>query len=497
MENDSCVKRLLHICAILFRISSVIHSKTIFMLNYNYQLRRYGLILSFFWGLLIPAFGQTFQYNIRLDEMDMLAENPAATPAQKITLLRDYNPHPSITGVAWKYPGTETPVAFVSGSAPKVTAKFELAGCTKTIWAKADGPGNFDLPAKQLNQGTYPATSLTSGFPANKVDFYEPFQMEWYISNSPNGPWQKAGKSSHPLYITHSPALAIPMLEPYHSVVYYGCKSGKLLTNKDQITDAIYAGVFTGKKVIRKDSPTRLNGMTYWSPINENPAPEAGDLCFTTEGLLQYEDGRCGAWSEFLLDMLAIQGISATGVGIFWKATKKLDAVDDIRRNNELSAFFGSDLPNLFETSPLSEYAFFFINNYNISNAVDFNIFDEEYDPVSLNPNFTTSPYTLTNGKVLNLGPQSGAGAQGNSNPQSPFADHAVVKYTYSNGSSKYFDPSYGTMFNTQNEWENASVKGFGSQGMIFTVLGFPTIGRRIMWTAEMNTATQQCIFTE
>ena len=43
--------------------------------------------------------------------------------------------------------------------------------------------------------------------------------------------------------------------------------------------------------------------MVYWGPIS------LSNGIFTTDGLLMNRDGRCGAWSDFFVDTLAIQGV--------------------------------------------------------------------------------------------------------------------------------------------------------------------------------------------
>jgi hypothetical protein len=433
------------------------------------------IVLLVFLCFQFPKDGtsQTFQYKIRVDEVDMQA--PSSMPDGKIKILRDYDPNPIITGPAWKYPATEMPVAFLSGFAPMVTAKFDLGGCSKTIWAKGDGPGAFDLPAKQLSQGNYPSTALSSTFPSEKVDFYEPFEINWLISDSPNGPWVKAGSSKHPLYISHATTALSSDLQVYHSLIYYGCKSAKGLKTDDVIVESIYNGTFLSKKLLRKDSPTRLTGMTYWLPKSDPTSAPYPD-CFTTQFLLKFEDGRCGAWADFFRDMIKIQGITATPALVTYPATPSMSAA----LTSDLSTFFGSSAGNIVIQDPMFFKGEFFVNNWSFSSA-KFYKWDREWDPYME----TTSPLTLPNGNVLNFAPLPGSAAQGNGNPQSTFGDHALVKYN-----NKYYDPSYGTPIqNSKNAWENLSLSGFGNGSNIVyleTFAGF-TLKRRIMWLNEQN----------
>jgi hypothetical protein len=423
---------------------------------------------------------QTFQYKIRVDEVDMQA--PSSMPDGKIKILRDYDPNPMITGPAWKYPATEMPVAFLSGFAPMVTAKFDLGGCTKTIWAKGDGPGSFDVPAKQLSQGNYPSTALQSTFPSAKVDFYEPFEIIWSISNSPNGPWVKAGSSKHPLYISHATTALSSDLEVFHSLIYYGCKNAKGLTSDDMIVDAMYNNTFliSGAGVPRRDNPTKSK-MSYW--IWPDPIIQFNEECyFKTKDLLKWENGRCGAWARFFRDMIKTQGItSSTPALVTYPATPSISAA----LTSDLSTFFGSSAGNIVIEDPQFFTGEFFVNKWNFSSS-KFYKWDREFVPYME----TTSPLTLPNGNVLNFAPLPGAAAQGNDNPMSTFGDHALVKYN-----NKYYDPSYGTPIqNSKNAWENLSLSGFGNGSNLIYVQTFAglTFETRIMWLNEQNNPSLQ-----
>jgi hypothetical protein len=141
-----------------------------------------------------------FTYKIRVDEVDFAAQSNA--PTYKLSMVRDYAPNPVITGVSWKYPSTQTPVAFVSGKKIQVSAKFELGGCNKVIWVKGDGPDSYDPPAQKLVNGNYPLIAMpANGGLTSRIRFFDPFVITWYIASSSSGPWFEAGKSKNPLYI--------------------------------------------------------------------------------------------------------------------------------------------------------------------------------------------------------------------------------------------------------------------------------------------------------
>jgi hypothetical protein len=408
-----------------------------------------------------------FTYNIRVDEVDFL---PVAThPNSKINMLRDYDPNPPITGIAWKYPDTQTPVAFISGIKPRIQAKFELNGCTKEIWAKGDGPGNYDAPPKKLVQGIYQATPMHAPLATNKVDFFEPFEMTWYISNSANGPWEPAGMSANPFYVIYKNTPLATNIQVYHSLIYYGCKNAKGQTNQNLIVDKMYEGTFMNQCVQRKDnpSPTKPCMSYWWSPAVGEPDPQQLDnACFfETQDLLRYENGRCGSWANFFRDMILVQGISNSAgpqlVAVFYQPPNMADFFSTFSLN--CLAFFGY-APSTDFSTPVFIHAetqpTFFVNNFNFTSR-SFYKFHNEYEPLNHQDlPLNTTPVTVPPGtsSVLEFAPQNGSPAQYNSNPQSTFSDHGIVKYN-----NKYYDPSYGSLIcSSANQWENISLSGFG-----------------------------------
>ena len=179
--------------------------------------------------------------------------------------MRDYteNPnsstHPPVAGPEWSHPNASLPCAFASDTKVRVTAKFE--GCPDgVVYVKGDGPANYDLPVKLLVNGIYEATELTTKFAASKIDFFENFDITWYFGSTANGPWMDAGTSSNPLYVIR-PTTA-PDMDFYHTLLYYGCKYGKGHTTDVAILDNTYNKVFVPKKLLRRDEPTKVDGMS-------------------------------------------------------------------------------------------------------------------------------------------------------------------------------------------------------------------------------------------
>lgn len=383
-------------------------------------------------------------------------------------------------GPAWKFPTAEQPKAFLSGIAPKVEAKFELAGCTKPLWAKGDGPGAFDPIAVKLVDGKYPATALPVAFEAGKVDYYDPFEVKWYLGPSENGPWVEAGVSRHPLYVVRPTTLPIGYY--YHSLIYYGCKHAKGLTDEKEITNNIYTKTFQGPiNVPRRDNPTK-DAMSYWAW--PEPSGQAALGCFFETGdLLRFENGRCGSWARFFIDMLNLQGVSGAKIGVVTYENSS----NSSSFMTERSSFFGTQSSDvIFESYlslPATFQSAFFVKNYTVDTR-KFYVWFSEYNP---KVGMHTSSITLANGNKLDLAPQSGTKAQGNDNPMSTFQDHAIVVYD-----GKYYDPSYGlTIQPSKIDYETASMACMGAAyTMEFEFeVGSPPIKKRaqIMYLHEKN----------
>ena len=417
---------------------------------------------------------------------------PASEPQKKLTILRDYtensnsSTHPPVAGPEWSYPNASLPCAFASDTKVRVTAKFE--GCPDgVVYVKGDGPANYDLPTKLLVNGIYEATELTTKFAASKIDFFENFEIKWYFGATANGPWMEAGTSFNPLYVIRP--VEAPDMDFYHTLLYYGCKYGKGHTTDVAIVDNIYNKVFGPKKLLRRDEPTNLNGMTYWGKAN----PLNSNSCWYTPALLSFEDGTCGAWADFMLNILKVQGIFSELSVVTWGEDDDGEIIQNSTKHLELlsqiSNYFGLERDNVhiyFTASNYGNYLVisedFFVNNFLFSGD-KFYSWENEYSPNG----YSKDPmYIQSTNNFLLFSPLNGAKAQGNENPRSTFENHAIIKYD-----GKYYDPSYGsTGGQSKNSWENISLAGFGHGKKIFFFQG--NQWRQVCWLMETNNETLQ-----
>lgn len=121
------------------------------------------------------------------------------------------------------------------------------------------------------------------------------------------------------------------------------------------------------------------------------------------------------SWAEFLIDCFKVHGIGAANK-VLITTTHKSDAT--------------SNTPKKRGHMLVKKWLFF------------------------INGTAARHPFTHYRNQIIDL---KGVAGQGNDNPYSEFYNHFIVKYN-----NKYYDPSYGGgVYDTQEEWEDASLAGF------------------------------------
>ena len=320
------------------------------------------------------------------------------------------------------------------------------------------------------------------------VQHWDDFEITWYVSDDPGAPhssWIKVATISCPLYVTHdAPILTLSpgSLEPtkaFETLLYLGCKNASGASLELRIVNRMYNEF--------KDQDVKKVGgtmpMTYWGPVG---APEPG--CWETSGLLEFEDGRCGAWADFFNDMIKVQGIPGSEISeVNWNYI--LNSTDFSRFTSEVVAFFGSEVSS-FAYEPYTyagttgAYAQFLVKNWILSPTENFVI--SEFDM-----NFIDT-IVLVNGNEIIARKDTGAVLQGNPDPRSEFNNHAIVKYR-----TDYYDPSYGTDVRiSSNDWENHALDGFSAKGRYIKVVGGLTIEYDVLWIGYLNTSIMQTNIT-
>ena len=110
-----------------------------------------------------------------------------------------------------------------------------------------------------------------------------------------------AGRSENLAYVT----LERPLTEElFHTVVRVGCESAKGKTVPSDIFNAIWEK-FKTRNIVRADTPD-APPMGYYRDIS------AEREIFSVKDLLKNNDGRCQAWSSFLIACMKAQGNALT-----------------------------------------------------------------------------------------------------------------------------------------------------------------------------------------
>ena len=379
-----------------------------------------------------------------------------------ITIHHDYKPHAAFVAPHWTKGNTElAPVGYVAGQKAQVAAVFDFA-CEKIaenkVFAKGIGPNGIVFDEQSLSftgkKGNYAMKIAKTAFTANTVDYFAKFQIKWQVKIGDTGTWQDAGTSENPMYVPLSQLDGCNLEEKdkdrvFYSTIHYACKPAKGLTDKTQITQKIWE-TFATLKVPRIDKPTqnKKTAMLYWGATN----PVNADACRGVSGLLNYEDGNCGEWAFFMQHCVAMHGFSDICLyKIEGKAIADFDKIEAYNAN--FNTYFGQ--------LPIDAQVVFLVKKWNVPNLKKFYYTSKKYIPSNVGNNFYTNysgNLILTNGNTVPVGNLSGDKAQGITDPETLFSNHAVV--TLAN--SKIYDPSYGTgLFADILDWEYKSIDAY------------------------------------
>jgi hypothetical protein len=284
------------------------------------------------------------------------------------------------------------------------TAKFNVgAPDGTTLLVKGDGSGNFGFAqASGIVQNGILTVSLTSTDPVPTVIDKRNFTANWKISFDGGTTWNDAGSTTNKLYTTNI-ALTKPVV---YTVLDIGCRTAIGKTISADVLNAIWNGTSSSNPGFSNVFNSNLTGvktsdgtnMQYWGSVKP---PN------TYAGLIKYHQGRCEAWADLLIAVMAVQGISSTHALI---------------------------TPN-FSTAPATY---------------------PDDDSLYWTPSIDTEN-SRGGGFIV-----STSHGQGNANAPTPFKNHSVVLI-----GTSIFDPSYGTVFAgssvVQSEilWEAPSIQKF------------------------------------
>ena len=315
------------------------------------------------------------------------------------------------------------PVAYKRNTNINVTTRLKTDdGFTGDLKLRAYGPDGIyiaETPATHDDAGTpfYDLLSISNkeaGWPLpNPVRYYEEFKLTWKVAYRPVGSWTwiewlTIGQSENELYATYDEPTVDPLYHTLLHVSTVGAATAMAATDPPVVDEAtVIDGVWSAFSDLDVRLVSNDQQLQYSHDVN-SPTK--------TKGLLEDGNGQCMAWVRFFDDALEAQGLA--GIDDAISITAEILVAGDI------------------STALV-------IKNWNITG-----------DP--LLPGETAFPnYDYVEG--VNIERVSGLNGQGVSQPEKVFDIHYVAEL---NG--KYYDPSYGRIWASQNEWENEAFFGFG-----------------------------------
>jgi hypothetical protein len=313
-------------------------------------------------------------------------------------------------------PPTEAETVTVRGTA--------TAGINNIVWTS--GPIAVNPADATVS---FPAAVAGSAPLPDQVDFYNPLTITWEMSD-PNGGWIPLGPTEHLIYATLGTPAGTPA---YWTLLHYSCTPGAA---SDQ---AVITGAFNairGRNVTRKRDNVPL---TYWTPGRPANDPAAG--MGNTTALLGHATGagHCGSWSEFLIDMFKLHGVT-TGHKV--NVTREAQVA---QRQHPLP-------PRIV---PAATPAGFLVATWNFAGPA-------------------TNPNMLTHSQWGNCTEGPPAPGQNNAGPPPSFYNHFVVFCATDN---RIYDPSYGNDFASPAAWEPASISGLFSDVVPGFNAGYSPVG--------------------
>ena len=224
------------------------------------------------------------------------------------------------------------------------------------------------------------------------------------------------------------------------SILHLSCNAAKGSENGNDIFDGIWSVFEFSDEHGSNDKLKTRNGkkIKYYNPYFTE--------LYTARDLLESSDknGQCGSMADLLKGMLAVQGV--TNQDIFVKGENDTLIMDD---EWKYIFFFQKDMPP--ENESYRSHGFL---------VKDWSGFENEgTSGDTIYPYFNGRPY-LSEDKhefeTTEIYDEIGLAGQNSPNPTSMFNNHQVLFIR-----GKYFDPSYGKVFESLKEIQEMAIAGF------------------------------------
>lgn len=358
---------------------------------------------------------QNFDYAVSLQEVVFSGDD-------MYEIRQDDNTGFIDTDFHWKADGSVNPTAFPSGTtiSAAATIQFECEQMPASIYIRGTGPDEMTFPSLAVapvgDIFTYPETPATAPFEPETIRFYEHFTINWEFSFD-NVKWYTIGESMSPVYVTlqeAKPEGGFSGFKYYLTVFDVACRNADGVTTTDEMINKVWEE-FTDHTVYRADGVP----MGYYKELF-SPNVTLGTL-------IKYADGECYTWAQLFLAALKIHGFSQPNNYMNITADYSSTGCGSISRFLVKDWTFGTPSYDCFDMP--------YLNVYN----------PDYYD--------ADTAYIYDYAEVTD---EIGVMGQTAPNPASSFSNHQIAIV---NG--KYYDASYGVLFNTFSEIKYGALSGW------------------------------------
>ena len=269
------------------------------------------------------------------------------------------------------------PISYVKGAKTTLSlivncGEYDFSGGTINI--KATGAANKDsveqikisatsATASKISDKKYLITmsgaTSTAAFD-KKVAYLKDMTIKWEIQFD-KGKWVELGETKHNAYIT----LAKPICKSmYHTLFHIACKNADGKSNKGEVFKEIWKKLssLVNTNVDEKEfyyygkSATIPSNQTRTFPIKPGTDSIARMKEVTsTKGLLKNFDGKCGAWADFMVELLGVHDFTCT------KESVEMDKSKTLSENYSPTDLIGWALPGSSGYEKCKKYSCFML----------------------------------------------------------------------------------------------------------------------------------------
>jgi hypothetical protein len=307
----------------------------------------------------------------------------------------------------------KSPVAYISGDAPKVSASFtfQCSNAPAFVYLRGEASDSITFPSQKITLTNAAANSYKLDYPESTgshvfkpgiVRFFKPFIINWEISFDNGISWRSIGETKNTLYVTYkAPQAEVGDFGWFHTVYDLSCRNAQYKSTEKDIIAAIWTE-FTDQIVLNYNNDSLFYYKNLSTPY------------VTLATLLKYKDAECYTFAQLFLAAIKIQGI--------------------VRTNNYV--YLEPKATNVCNGKMVDR---FLVKNWSFVSA-------------TANPPCSAFPYGTGGIKKL-----PGIPGSCTRTPASHFGNHQVAKID-----GVYYDPSYGASFSNLSELKTKSLSAWG-----------------------------------